>query len=374
MIALFVILYVTGIWLFYIKMKVKPTPVNLAVCAVIGFVAVGAIVICWQFSAPTSSQLVVSRYTIQIVPQVRGPITKIEAKPNVPLTKGKDVLFEIQRDPYQFAVNQSEGAVSAAEKTVEQLTAGIKVADATIQEATASLEAAKADLAAKEDANMRSPGAVSALELTELKARVAAAEAGVEKAKGAKEVASFTLQTAQQQVDVAKAQLDTAQFNLEQCTVYAPADGFVTNWQVREGAMAVPLPLAPMGTFIDTSHVDVVGVFSQNVLRNVAPGDRAEVVLKNHPGKVFGGTVEAVLPGSGEGQFTTTGTLLDVSSVHSSGKFAVKITLDDDEMAKSLPMGTAGMATIYTQKGKPFQIISTVTVRIKALMYYLLPM
>lgn len=374
MIALFVILYVTGIWLFYIKMKVKPTPVNLAVCAVIGFVAVGAIVICWQFSAPTSSQLVVSRYTIQIVPQVRGPITKIEAKPNVPLMKGKDVLFEIQRDPYQFAVNQSEGAVSAAEKTVEQLTAGLKVADATIQEATASLEAAKADLAAKEDANMRSPGAVSALELTELKARVAAAEAGVEKAKGAKEVASFTLQTAQQQVDVAKAQLDTAQFNLEQCTVYAPADGFVTNWQVREGAMAVPLPLAPMGTFIDTSHADVVGVFSQNVLKNVAPGDRAEVVLKNHPGKVFGGTVEAVLPGSGEGQFTTTGTLLDVSSVHSSGKFAVKITLDDDEMAKSLPMGTAGMATIYTQKGKPFQMISTVTVRIKALMYYLLPM
>jgi len=124
MIALFILLYVAGIWLFYLKLKVKPTPVNLASCSVIGIVAVGAIVICWQFSAPTSSQLVVTRFTIQIIPQVKGPITKIEAKPNVPLTKGKDVLFEIQKDPYEYSVNQSKAAVGAAEKTVEQLQAG----------------------------------------------------------------------------------------------------------------------------------------------------------------------------------------------------------------------------------------------------------
>ncbi len=373
MIALFIIVYVAGIWLLYVKMRVTPTPINLAACSVIGIVAVGTIVICWQFSAPTSSQLVVARYTIQIVPQVKGPITKIHAKPNVPLAKGKDILFQIQKEPYQFVVHQSEGALSAAEITVEQLTSSIKVADATIEEANASLEAAKADLGAKEDANKRSPGAVSALELTELKAKVAAAEAGVSKANAAKEVATFTLQVAQQQVEVAQAQLDTAQFNLEQCTVFAPADGFVTNWQVREGAMAVPLPLAPMGTFIDTSHVDVVGVFSQNVLKNVAPGDRVEVALKNLPGQVLAGTVDSVIQASGEGQFTTSGTLVDTASVHSSGKFAVKISLDDQDLAKSLPMGTAGMATIYTQKGKPFQVISTVTVRIKAWMYYLLP-
>jgi len=374
MIALFIIFYAAGIWLFYMKMKVKPSPVNLAACVVIGVVAVGAIVICWQFSAPTSSQLVISRPTIQIVPQVKGPITKIVAQPNVPLAKGKDILFEIQKEPYQYAVRQSNAAVSAAAKTVEQMQAGLKEADATIDEATASLEAAKADLAAKEDANKRSPGAVSALELTELRAKVTASEAGVDKANAAKEGATFSLEMARQQVEVAKAQLDTAQFDLEQCTVYAPADGFVTNWQVREGAMAVPLPLAPMGTFIDTTEADVVGVFSQNVLKNVNPGDRVEVALKNHPGEVFAGTVDSVIQASGEGQFVTSGKLLDATSVHSSGKFAVKISLDDQQLAGSLPMGTAGMATIYTQKGKPFQIISTVTVRIKAWMYYLLPM
>ncbi|MEW4562112.1 efflux RND transporter periplasmic adaptor subunit [Bremerella sp. JC770] len=374
MIALFVIIYVAGIWLFYMKLKVKPTPVNLAVCSVIGLIAVGTIVIFWQFSAPTSSQVVISHHTIQIVPEVRGPITKIEAKPNVPLTKGKDVLFEIEKETYQIAVNQNEGAVHAAEKTVEQLQAGLKVSDAAIHEANARLDAAKADLAAKQAANDRSPGAVSALELTELRAKVVAAEAGVDKSNADKEVASFALQAAQHQVEVANAQLDKAQYNLKQCTVYAPTDGFVTNWQVREGAMAVPLPLAPMGTFVDTSDTDVVGVFSQNVLKNVAPGDRVEVALKSHPGQVFPGKVVLVIPGSGEGQFLVTGDLLEVSSVQSSGSFAVKIALDDEQLAKSLPMGTAGMATIYTSQGKPFHMISTVTVRIKAWMYYLLPM
>jgi len=81
-----------------------------------------------------------------------------------------------------------------------------------------------------------------------------AAEAGVDQSNAAQEAASFTLQTAQKKVEVDKAKLDTAQFNLDQCTVYAPADGFVTNWQVREGAMAVPLPLSPMGTRTGAPH------------------------------------------------------------------------------------------------------------------------
>lgn len=373
MIAILVVSYIVGIWFLYVWMKIKPSPINIAACVVIGVVAVGTVVICWQFSAPLSSQVVVTRHTIQIVPQVRGQIAHIVAQPNVPLKKGKDILFEIQKDPYQFAVQQSESELHAAEKTVSQLEAGTKVAAAAIQEATANLGVAKADLSAKEDVNSRSPGAVSALEIQELKQRVVAAEASVDKTTAAKEEATFSLEVARQQVGVAQAKLDQAQFNLEQCTVYAPADGFVTNWQVREGSMAVPLPLAPMGAFIDTSDVSVVAVFPQNILKNVKPGDRVEMALKSYPGQVFPGKVIAILAASGEGQFVTSGQLESAASVQSSGKFAVTIDLDDPELAKSLAMGTSGATTIYTNRGHVFQVISTVTIRIKALMYYLLP-
>jgi len=373
MIAMFVIVYVAMIWLVYVQLRIRPNPKNLAVFSVVGIVAVSAIVICWQYSAPTSQQLVATRYSIQIVPQVRGPITKIVAQPNQPLKKGQDVLFEIQRDTYEFAVNQNEAAVASAENAIKLNTAAIKVSDETIAQAKAQEEAAQAELSSKENANERSPGAVSELELTELRAKLAAAEAGVRKSQAAKEQANASLDVAQEELKRAQAGLDQAKFDLAQCTVYAPADGFVTNWQVREGAMAVPLPLAPMGTFIDTSQVNLVGIFSQNVLKNVQPGNKVEIALKSYPGQIFSGEVDAVISATGEGQFTTSGQLESASQIHSDGKFAVKIKIDDADLMTQLPMGTTGMATIYTDQGKPFQVISTVTVRIKAWMYYLLP-
>ncbi|GAA4423468.1 HlyD family secretion protein [Bremerella cremea] len=373
MIALFVVLYVAGIWLFYVRLKVKPNPINLAVCVVIGLVAVMGIVIGWQHSAPTSGQLVVTRFTIPIVPQVKGPVVKIHALPNVPLTKGKDILFEIQKEPFQYAVEQKTAIVGVTEKTITQIEASMKVADATIAEANANRDAAEADLNAKEDANRRSPGAVSALELAELKQRLAAGLAGVDKATAAREEAAASLEVARQQLLQHQAELRSAQFDLDQCVVYAPADGFVTNWQVREGSMVTPMASASVGTFVDTSEVSIAAVFSQNVLMNVAPGQKVEVALMNHPGEVYSGTVDSVIAATGEGQFQASGQLLSASSIRSSGKFGVKILLDDPQLIADLPMGTGGMATIYTDSGRPFQVISTVTMRIKAWVYYLLP-
>lgn len=373
MIALFVILYVAGIWLFYIQLKVKPNPINLAVVAVIGFVAVGSIVILWQFSAPTSGQLVVTRHTIQIVPQVKGPIVHLNAQPNQPLKKDKDILFEIQKDLFEIAVRQNEATLGAAQRTVTQSEAAIKVADATVTEAVANAAATKSELDAKNETNEKSPGAVSKIQIIQLTDRYDAAQATVEKSKATRDEAVVALEIAKQNVDLAQANLDKAKFDLSQCTVYAPADGFVTNWQVREGSMAVPLPLSPMGTFVDTSQVDVVAVFGQNVTKNIQPGDQVEFTLKAYPGQILTGTVDSIIPATGEGQFVTSGKLISAESIHSSGKFAVKIKLDDQSLIETIPMGTAGMCTVYTNTGSPFHIISKVTVRIKAWMYYLIP-
>lgn len=56
-----------------------------------------------------------------------------------------------------------------------------------------------------------------------------------------------------------------------------------------------------------------------------------------------------------------------------SGKFAVKLKMDDGSLSESLVIGTTGTTTVYTDVGGPFHIISKVSVRIKAGMYYLLP-
>ncbi len=374
MIALFTLLYALSIWLIYVRWRIKPTPTNIAISAAIGCVAVGLIVILWQFSSPTSSQLVVSRYTIQLVPQVRGPIEKLGAEPNVPLEKGKDILFAVQKELYEIAVKQAKASLAAANKTVEQMQAGVQVAAATIREAEAQTGAALAEFEAATESEGRVAGAISKVELTQLGQRYAATQASLEKAKASQDQASLALEVAERNVESAEADLENAEFNLERCTVYAPSDGFVTNWQVREGAMAVPLPLAPLGTFVDTSQVGLVASFGQNVLKNVNPGDRAEFAFKSRPGEVLSGSVQFVIQASGEGQFLTSGRLGSASSVGSRGQFAVRFELDDDEVAQSLAMGTAGMAAIYTDVGSPFHVISKVTIRVKAWMYYLIPM
>lgn len=373
MIALFTVVYCICIWLCFVKLKIKPSPTSIAVATVIGVVAIGMIVIGWRFSAPSSSNLVVARYTVQIVPQVKGPVTKIHAEPNVPLKKGVDILFEIQKDIYQNTLNQTAGSLQAARKNVEQLDAGIRVAQAAIKKSEASLEAASAELEVARSIDEQDPSAIARIKVTQLSQQFEAAKAAVEQAVAGEEQAVAGLASGKETVISLEAQLANAQFDVDQCTVYAPADGFVTNWQVREGTMAVSLPFAPLGTFIDTSRTTLIANFSQNVCKNVKPGQPAEFSLKTRPGEVFTGKVVTIIQATGEGQFVTTGEFGSAANLESEGHFIVKFEMDDEEVASSLAMGTAGTVVVYTDKGKALHVISKVVVRMNAWAYYLNP-
>lgn len=373
MIALFTIIYCVGIWLVYVRMKIKPTPKNLAFSSVIGVIAIGTIVIFWRFSAPSADNLVVTRYTVQIVPQVRGPVTKIHAEPNVPLTKGKDILFEIQPDTYENTVNEVSASLQAAKNAVIQLEAGLTALKAATKKLKATAAAEKAELDVARGIQARDPGAVSELKVTQLEEQVTAANAAVDEAVANEDRAKAEVEASKNAVESLTAKLANAQFDLDQCTVYAPADGFVTNWQVREGTMAVPFPFAPMGTFIDTSRVRIVASFPQNVCRYIESGNDVEFSIRTRPGEVFSGHVEDIIQASGEGQFVTTGTLGSAADVGSDGEFIIKFQMDDQEVAENLAMGTAGTVVVYTNRGKPFHVISRVVVRMNAWMYYLIP-
>lgn len=373
MIALFTIVYCVAIWLIFYKLKIKPNPTNVAVAVVIGVGAIGTIVVLWTFASPSSNNLVVSRYTVQIVPQVKGPITKIHAEPNVPVKKGQDLLVEIQPDTYQFEVSQATASLAEAEQNVQQQEAGVQLADADIKQSKANLAAAKAELDVAKKTQEINPAAVAKLAVVQATEQYNAALAAVEQVEAARIRAAAQLEGARSSVKTVTAQLEAAKFNLAQCKVYAPADGFVTNWQVREGTMAVSLPFAPIGMFVDTSKTSLVASFGQNVVTNVKHGDPVEVSLKTRPGQVFTGKVNAIIQATGEGQFVTAGTMESAADLSSSGMFILKFDLDDSELSDELAMGTAGSVVIYTETGKPFHVISKVTVRINAWMYYLMP-
>lgn len=373
MIAFFTIIYCLSIWLFFVKMKIKPNPNNVAAAVVIGVLVIGAIVIFWRFAAPNSSNLLVSRFTIPIVPQVKGPVTKIHAEPNVPLRKGADLLLEIQDEIYANTVDQLSASLEAANKDIKQLEAGIRAAESGVDKAIANQAAAKAELDVALNIAKSDAAAIAELQVKQLQEKFKAAQAGVDQARATAKQSVVRKAAAEDTASSIQAQLANAEFNLEQCRIYAPADGFVTAWMVTEGTMAVPMPISQLGAFIDTSRVNIVATFPQNVLRFVQDGDTAELTFKTRPGEVFTGKVETIVQASGEGQFAITANLPVPSEIGSEGMLLVKFILDDPEVAKSLPLGTAGTVAIYTDRLKPFQVISKVVVRMNAWMYYLNP-
>jgi membrane fusion protein (multidrug efflux system) len=181
------------------------------------------------------------------------------------------------------------------------------------------------------------------------------------------------VRTAQSSVPAVEAQLDDARFNLAQCKMTAPGDGYVTNWQVQVGTMLVPMPLAAAGTFVNVSDTAVAAVFPQNWLSNVEPGDDVEMVLNPYPGRLFLGKVDYVIPATGGGQFTTSGTIPNAARIGSDGLYAVRINFSDDAVAHKLSLGSGGSAAIYTQKGKATHVISKVTIRMKKWLLYVMP-
>jgi multidrug resistance efflux pump len=428
MIAFLVVVYTSVVVVLFKFKLLRPRPYPIACTVVVGVLLIGGVVVAWMLCAPMSPNVVTTQYVIQLVPYVKGQVLKVHAQANQPVKKG-DLLLEINPAPYQYTVNQAQAQLNVANANVKEAKAGLQAASdnvakarAGVTQAQAALDQAKAALASARAALNKArasddlarteeqialnlqrmdAGAISTLRVTqavqkrqEADAAVKQAEAGVtqaqasqrqaeagvtaaqsawQQAEAAERQAAFAVQVAEGNVPAVRAQLDDARFNLGQCKMLAPADGYVVNWQVQEGTMLVPMPLAAAGTFVTTSENAIVAAFPQNYLMNVEAGNEVELVLDPYPGRLFKGKVDTVITAAGSGQFTPSGNIPDAAKVESQGVFAVRIRLTDGTRAADLPLGAGGTVAIYTDRGKPVHIVSKVTIRMKKWLLYVLP-
>jgi multidrug resistance efflux pump len=330
--------------------------------------------------------MVTSQYVVQLVPYVKGQVKAVHAQALQPMKKG-DLLLEIDPAPYQYTVNQVESQLNSAKASVKQAEASLQAANAAIANAQANVAKAKAaDELAKTQEKIAlniqrsEAGAISVLnvakatqERQEADAAVQQAEAAVTQAQASALQAAAAVQVAQSNVPTIEAQLDDARFNLAQCKMTAPEDGYVVNWQVQVGTMVVPAPIAAAGTFVVTSDIGVAAVFPQNWLSKVQSGDDVEMVLNPYPGRLFLGKVDYVITATGGGQFTTSGTIPNAAKIGSDGLYAVRIKFSDEVVARKLSLGSGGSAAIYTQAGKATHVISKVAIRMKKWLLYVMP-
>ena len=337
-----------------------------------GVVLVGTLILLMNYNHPFTQIGNQVFSTTPVVSGVRGRVIEVPVQPNQPLQKG-DVLFRIDPIPFQAEVDKLRAKVKEASQGALGLESSVQEAEAAVIKALAERDKAQREFDRYQRGFDR--GAFTEQQLDTRRQAFKAAQAALEVAQSKQEQAQIALDSEvggeNTQVASLLAELRKAEFNLEQTVVTAPTDGYVTQLALRPGVMAVPLPLAPVMTFVHTEDKLYTAAFRQNSLQRLEPGFEAEFMFRALPGKVFKGQVVDVLPAIGESQFQARGSLLGTEALRTSGRVLVTLKITDDLEEYHLPMGTAVEVAVYSDSFTHVSIMRKVLIRMKSWQNYL---
>ncbi|MBC8041389.1 MAG: HlyD family secretion protein [Opitutaceae bacterium] len=338
-------IYSFFVWLIFFKFKWLPWNITSQVIVVtIPIIALATLILSLNVVAPSSHDVRVINYYVQIVPRVAGRVVEVPVEPNRHIKKG-EVLMRIDPTPFEIDVRASEANLRSLQEQLKGTVAGNGVT-------AAQLDLAKRRL--KQYTELAGAGAGNKFDAEEAETQVLNLES------------QTTSSTANEdkikaQIAQAEAQLAEAKWKLEQTTIYAPADGTVVNLQTRVGSYAVPLAGVVAMTFVEDEQW-VMAFYKQNELRKVKPGQEAEIALRTYPGRVIKCKVESVVWASGEGMLPIAGMVPNAQVQE--GRFPVRLVVDEEEKELFLAAGARGQGTIYTDSGKFLHVMRKVIIRV----------
>ena len=348
-------IYAAIVWLIFIKFKWLPwNTVSQVTVAIIPIVALTSLILTLNVVAPSSADVRVFKYTVPIVSQVRGRVIEVPVEEGNRLVKKGDVLFRVDPTPYQLTVNslmaQLVGAKGGSEQFSEQLrsAAGNTAAIRSRIQLTQTRVQQNRELAATGAGNRFD------LEQSETDLRDLDAQLGTAMANEAQVRAQLTATVGGDIASVAKikADLANAEWELEQTTILSPCDCYVINLALRPGAFVAGMPFNPVMTLVEADG-QVVALFNQNELHQIAPGNYAEFSLKTNPGRIVRAKVDSIIWAQGMGQMQQSGTIPMTGVLAAPpNRFAVKFDIEDADRDLLVAAGAAGHAAVYTERGK----------------------
>ncbi len=242
--------------------------------------------------APRTPRAYITASVIQIAPRVSGRVVQVHVADNTLVSKG-DPLFDIDRRPFEYAVERARASLDQATQGVAASTSEINAAQARVAEAQANV------YSSRENANrvqaLYNRGISSQAANTNAQAALEAAQAALVSARESAESARRQLGVAgadNPQIRAAEYALEQAEYDLISTQVKAPSDGFITNLHLYVGQYVSAG--SPSLTFVDREAAWIVGEFRENQLDNIDPGDPASIVFDAVSGRVFSGRVESL--------------------------------------------------------------------------------
>jgi len=377
---LLILTYAAICWVVF---KIFRIPVNqwtLATAVLGGVFLIATLLLLMSYNHPYSSDGRIYFTSAPVIPTVGGQVVDVPVTPNVPLKKG-DVLFQIDPRPYQYTVDQKRASLAEAEQTVRQLKAALDAANAAVTGAKASrdrsLQAFEKFQQSNENSKAKGGAAVfSELEVENRRGIYLTAEAAVDTARAQAAQAKLAYESeingTNPTVARLQAELLNAEYDLDQTTVRAPSDGYVTQVFLRPGMMANPLPLRPVMVFINSEDRMLGAAFIQNSLQRVRVGDEAEVAFKAVPGKIFKARVKEVIDVMAQGQLQPSGALIDPQAPERlpAGQTLANIELLESTEGYQLPGGVVAEVAVYTHHWHHVAVLRKVLLRMSSWMNY----
>ena len=328
---------------------------------------------------PYTQQARVGAFVIPVAAEVAGRVIRVNVRNNQDVKAG-DVLFEVDPQPYQIAVDRARADLESTRRQIGASTAGIASAQANLRAAQANELKARQDNQRLEGLYRDDPGTISVRLLEVSRAnreqavsQVAAARAEVQRAReqeGGSEEDNALLRSAA--TALSKAELDLANTQIR-----ARSAGLITDLRTDAGQFAAVG--TPVMTLIAIHDVWISADMTENNLGRVRVDTPVAIVLDALPGEVFDGRVRSVGYGVSVGQTPPPGTLPTVQNsrdwLRPAQRFPVIIEFSEDSMAKlqdSRAIRTGGQAEVmaFPTEGNPLNPLGRLFVGLMSWLSY----
>jgi membrane fusion protein (multidrug efflux system) len=233
---------------------------------------------------------------VSVSAQVNGPIEQVFVKNGAHVKRG-DVLFRIDPQPYQVALEQAQAQLAAARLQTTQLQTQAAGTGADITGEQANL-AIKQNALGRQQALLKQ-GFTTRSAYDDALNEVKTAEQDLADAKARAANAHAAIAPGEQpSIAQAQAAIDKAKLDLSRTTIRAPMDGIVENADnLQVGQMAVTG--LGMLSLVHSKTAWVEANFKEKDVGKMVPGQRATIEVDAYPGHKFEGHVQSIGAGTG---------------------------------------------------------------------------
>lgn len=283
---------------------------------------------------------------VQITPQITGRVQHVYVENNQFVKKGQ-LLFDIEATPFEISVAKAQAQLALARQAVAEKNASVLAATAQVAVREAERNVAKST--AERTMKLVARKVLSQQTGDDVTANFQRATAILETAKANLEQAKMVLGKLgddNEQIQLAAANLHEAELNLSYTHITAPHDGIIANLSLQAGTVVAPNQ--PLFALISEGHYWVDANLKETDLKNIKPGQKADVEVDMYPGHTFHGIVESISGGSGTAFSLLPAQNASGNWVKVTQRVPVRITIININTRYPLRIGTSASVKIRT--------------------------